>query len=429
MNKRRIVKGLLFTVFAACFCLGSSFFAIQKKTERLPTQTVNAQAEQAYHTVTFMLDGEIYALLEYVPHNTALEDAMIEDVQLEGYDFIGWTYGEGEWLTADTPILADMTVTAVLRLNAYLIGGNYYETLDEACAQAGDEEIVIHADVDVVTLTQGTSLLNLNGNTVGDILVEGGTLILYGGEVTGNITVSGGTLQIKGGSFLHDVSGYVPDGYHCVKAEEIYLVSAHESQSVEGYAPTCVESGLTDGEVCHVCGETLVLQTAIPPLGHQTQALEKIPATCEEVGYTAGEKCLREGCAYVSGREVIPATGHTESIDEGIPSTCQSQGKTQGSHCSACGKILTPQEGIPEVPHSYQQGKCIYCGEDEEKEEDSESAFSQGATVSNNPESGSSNNQEESAEKGCTGFVELSFGGVALGFLAALCSRKKRERK
>ena len=431
MNKRRIVKGVLFTVFAACFCLGSSFFSLKKAAVKdLPIQTVNAQTEQAYHTVTFMVGGEIYALLEYVPNNTSLGDAMIGDVQILGYDFIGWTYGDGEWFTADTLILSDMTVTAVLRLNAYLVGGNYYETLDEAYAQADGEEIVIHTDVDVVTLTKGTPILNLNGNSVGDILVEGGTLTLYGGEVTGTITVSGGTLQIKGGGFYEDVSGYLANGYHCIKTGEIYSVSAHVSQSVEGYAPTCVESGLTDGEVCRICGETLVLQASISPLGHQTQALEEIPATCEDVGYAAGEKCLREGCGYVSGREVIPATGHTESIDGETPPTCQAQGKTEGSHCSTCGKILTSQESIPVVPHSYQEGECIYCGESEGEEADSASASSQSATTSNDLESSSfKNEEEERTERGCAGFVELSFGGVALGFLAALCLRKKKGAK
>lgn len=429
MNKRRTAKRVLFTAFAACFSIfGSSVFLPKKgAAERFSIQAVNAQTQENYHTVTFIVDGEVYALLEYVPSNTALGDAMIEGVQREGYDFIGWTYGEGEWLTAETLIIADMTVTAVFRLNAYMVGGNYYETLNEACEQAGDEEIVIHADVDCITLTEGTPVLNLNGKTVGDILVEGGTLTLYGGEVTGSITVCGGALQIQGGSFAQDVSGYAADGYHCIKIEEIYSVSAHENQLIEGYAPTCEQSGLTNGALCSICGKILVQQTAIPQLGHQIQALEEISATCEGIGYTVGEKCLREGCSYSSGREVIPATGHTESIDAELPPTCQSQGKTEGSHCSVCGMVFIAQESIPQAPHAYQEGQCIYCGKDEEKVVDSASASSQSATDNNQSEPCSSDNKEEG--KGCASFVESSFGGVALGFLAAQCLRKKKENK
>lgn len=42
----------------------------------------------------------------------------------------------------------------------------------------------------------------------------------------------------------------------------------HVSKVVTGKKATCTETGLTDGEVCSVCGETLKAQEVIPALGH-----------------------------------------------------------------------------------------------------------------------------------------------------------------
>ena len=42
----------------------------------------------------------------------------------------------------------------------------------------------------------------------------------------------------------------------------------HSSVVVEGYAATCEEDGLTDGEQCSVCGKILAAQVAIPASGH-----------------------------------------------------------------------------------------------------------------------------------------------------------------
>lgn len=50
--------------------------------------------------------------------------------------------------------------------------------------------------------------------------------------------------------------------------EEYGDLVAHTPVTVPATAATCTESGLTDGEKCSVCGETLQEQEAIPALGH-----------------------------------------------------------------------------------------------------------------------------------------------------------------
>lgn len=53
------------------------------------------------------------------------------------------------------------------------------------------------------------------------------------------------------------------------RKKEIYGArAAHTPETVPGKAATCTENGLTDGEKCSVCGETLQEQKTIPALGH-----------------------------------------------------------------------------------------------------------------------------------------------------------------
>ena len=44
--------------------------------------------------------------------------------------------------------------------------------------------------------------------------------------------------------------------------------AAHTPETIPGKAATCTENGLTDGEKCSVCGETLQEQETISALGH-----------------------------------------------------------------------------------------------------------------------------------------------------------------
>ena len=50
--------------------------------------------------------------------------------------------------------------------------------------------------------------------------------------------------------------------------EEYGDLVAHTPETIPGKAATCTGSGLTDGEKCSVCGETLQEQKTIPALGH-----------------------------------------------------------------------------------------------------------------------------------------------------------------
>ena len=99
--------------------------------------------------------------------------------------------------------------------------------------------------------------------------------------------------------------------------------AAHIEVIDEGKAPTCTETGLTEGKHCSVCGKVLIEQ------------------------------------------DIIEATGHTEAIDKGKAPTCTETGLTEGKHCSVCGDVLVAQETITALGHDYVNGVCKNCGEKE----------------------------------------------------------------
>lgn len=83
-------------------------------------------------------------------------------------------------------------------------------------------------------------------------------------------------------------------------------------------------------------------------------------ATCTESGLTDGQLCLI--CGQVYGQEVIPAAGHTPELRDAKDAGCTQDGYTGDTYCSVCGQLLTRGQVIPAKGHDYQDGKCTVCG-------------------------------------------------------------------
>ncbi|MBO4413889.1 MAG: hypothetical protein J5830_04210 [Clostridia bacterium] len=139
----------------------------------------------------------------------------------------------------------------------------------------------------------------------------------------------------------------------------------HEDVVVDpAVAPTCTETGLTEGRHCAKCGAVIAAQETVPAAGHREEAVEARPATCTEAGHTEGVRCSVCG-QTLSGMEVIPATGHTEEKVDGKPATCTEAGYAEGVICSVCGEKISGCDEIPATGHTVveYEGKPATCTE------------------------------------------------------------------
>ncbi len=161
------------------------------------------------------------------------------------------------------------------------------------------------------------------------------------------------------------------------KADEVNALG-HTEVVDEAVAPTCTETGLTEGKHCSVCDTVLVHQTVVEELGH-TEVIDKAVAPdCINTGLTEGKHCSVCGEVLVA-QELVDALGHTEVTDEAVAPDCTNAGLSEGKHCSVCGEVLVAQEVVDALGHTEEtvpavaatctetgltEGvKCSVCGE------------------------------------------------------------------
>ena len=144
----------------------------------------------------------------------------------------------------------------------------------------------------------------------------------------------------------------------CKNCNDTISTTANNATYWHSINATCTESGKNVYSITvslggqDFYGEKEVKNPDAPARGHTEVIDAAVAPTCTETGKTEGKHC--SVCNTVlKAQEVIPALGHTEVTDAAVAPTCTETGKTEGKHCSVCNKILVMQEEIPADGHEW----------------------------------------------------------------------------
>ena len=130
--------------------------------------------------------------------------------------------------------------------------------------------------------------------------------------------------------------------------------AAVEENRVES---TCTVKGSYDSVIkCSRCGEEISRdKKELPLAAHKEETIPAKAPTCTETGLSEGKKCSVCG-EITKEQETTPAAGHNEIAIPGKAATCTAKGLTEGKKCSICGEITKAQEEIATLPHTYDDG-------------------------------------------------------------------------
>ena len=207
--------------------------------------------------------------------------------------------------------------------------------VDATCTADGSYDSVIYCSVCKVEISRAANVIDKLGHD-------------YSIEWTIDITPSCITIGSK--------------SHHCTRCDEKIDITEIPATGHIGAVPviensveaTCTTNGYYDSVVyCSSCNEELSREKkAIPMKNHVDVVDTAVAPTCTETGLTEGAKCSVCG-EITKAQEVVAALGHAEETVASKAATCTESGLTEGKKCSVCEEILVAQSEIAEIDHNY----------------------------------------------------------------------------
>lgn len=122
----------------------------------------------------------------------------------------------------------------------------------------------------------------------------------------------------------------------------------HDYKDVAEVPATCVAEGTAATQQCKRCDYIVPAQSLPIDSNNHANIVKDVAVapTCTETGLTEGSHC-GDCNKILIAQEVVSSTNHTEVIDPAVAATCTETGLTEGSHCADCGLVFKEQEVIP----------------------------------------------------------------------------------
>lgn len=313
-----------------------------------------------------------------------------------GYNNVGGMIGYAAWANVTNCHAENITITGSSNTGGFVgnDGGSTYTgcsasgTLNGSWSQGGFVGYTTGFYAEPSVFTNCFANVDVNGYDwrLGGFagFTESGVFIncFCIGDVTSTVT----GFNPKVGGFFGEVGNSV-DQTNNVTATNCHSAGVVTSISSEyaagGFAGTCVSgsfsdcsydieknSGLSaagDGNTDQsgITGESTetVLATICEDYygGHLygTEWVVDVAPTCSTLGNQC-HVCVR--CGAKTDNTPIPTIPHTPAVKNVIPATCELDGNAGDLYCSVCGQLLSTNNIIPKLGHSFLDGKCVVCG-------------------------------------------------------------------
>ncbi len=327
---------------------------------------LNAVWEVNVHTVTYEIEGEVYAEKE-IAYNEPITLPKYEKEQ----DYVAskWYLNRRLLLVGERMKDQDITLVAdwVHAVHQYDDGT---VSVEPDCSNEGlkvytcecgtKKEEILEKDperhVSSVLQNAAEATCEEAGYT-GDTVCEACGELLEKGEIipaTGHL-YDGGVIIVGPDCITEGLMVYTCTV--CEKTREEILPidpDKHGETIVTGRKEaTCEEAGYTGDKVCEACGAVAETGTEIPATGHTYSSglVTVIPDCCTE-----GEQiCTCSACGKTETL-VMPkdSTQHRSTGMSGMKeATCEEDGYTGDTVCLSCGAVITEGSIIPKTGHSY----------------------------------------------------------------------------